>query len=169
MPVFSTTPVKVPVLAAARAGRRSFLGAAAALLTAPLCWPRRARAQQNIEAVVPPVKEVLRGAPARAGRVKIDTPLLAENGHSVQVTITVQSPMTAADHVRGVDIVSEKNPRPLIAHFDLGPRAGRAEIVTRIRLGGTQHVVAVAQMSDGSYWYDVVEVQVTESACLDAG
>jgi sulfur-oxidizing protein SoxY len=149
--------------------RRGFLGMLAAALAAPFLWPRRAAAQgQSVEAMVPPVKSVLKGSPARAGRVKIDIPLLAENGHSVPITVTVQSPMTAADHVRGIDLVSEKNPRPLIAHFDLGPRAGRAEIVTRIRLGGSQHVAAVARMSDGSFWYDVAEVQVTESACLDA-
>jgi len=158
---------RIPTVTHAR--RRGFLGVAAAALAAPFLAPRRVQAQENIETIVPPVKDVLRGATARAGRVKIDTPLLAENGHSVQVTVTVQSPMTAADHVRGLDLVSEKNPRPLIAHFDFGPRTGRAEIVTRIRLGGTQRVAAIAQMSDGSYWYDVIEVQVTESACLDAG
>jgi sulfur-oxidizing protein SoxY len=148
--------------------RRGFLGRLAALVLAPLIAPGRARAQErSIESLVPAVKDVLRGSPARAGRVNIDTPLLAENGHSVAVTVTVQSPMTAADHVRSLDLVSEKNPRPLIAHFDLGPRAGRAEIVTRIRLAGSQHIAAVAQMSDGSYWYGTAEVQVTESACLD--
>jgi len=141
-----------------------------AALAAPLLLPRRARAQErSLESLVPAAKDVLQGNRARAGRVKIDTPLLAENGHSVPVKLTVESPMTAADHVRTLDLISQKNPRPLIAHFDLGPRAGRAEIVTRIRLAGSQHVAAVARMSDGSYWYGTVEVQVTESACLDAG
>jgi len=150
--------------------RLSLLGMIAAALSAPFLAPRRARAQEkSIEAMVPAVKDVLQGKPARAGRVTIDTPLLAENGHSVQVIVTVDSPMTAADHVRSVDLVSEKNPRPLIAHFDLGPRAGRAQIVTRIRLAGTQHLAAVARMSDDSFWYGTVEVQVTETACLDAG
>ena len=150
--------------------RRSFLHSLAACLTAPLLLPRRVRAQErNLEALVPAAKDVLQGNQARAGRVKIDTPLLAENGHSVPVKLTVESPMTAADHVRSIDLISQKNPRPLIAHFDLGPRAGRAQIVTRVRLAGTQHLAAVARMSDGSYWYGTVEVQVTESACLDAG
>jgi sulfur-oxidizing protein SoxY len=149
--------------------RRGFLGMLVAALAAPFVVPRRVRAQEkSIEALVPAVKDVLQGKPVQAGRVKIDTPLLAENGHSVPVTVTVQSPMSPADHVRSLDLVSEKNPRPLIAHFDLGQRAGRAEVVTRIRLNGTQRVVAIAQMSDGSFWYDVIEVQVTESACLDA-
>ncbi len=149
--------------------RRGLLGVLAAAPAASWFAPRTARAQEKrIEALVPAVKDVLQGKPVQAGRVKIDTPLLAENGHSVPVIVKVQSPMSAADHVRSLDLVSEKNPRPLIAHFDLGQRAGRAEIVTRIRLNGTQHVVAIAQMSDGSFWYDVIEVQVTESACLDA-
>jgi sulfur-oxidizing protein SoxY len=149
--------------------RRSLFSVLAAALAAPWLRPRGAQAQaQQIEALVPAVKDVVQGKPVRAGRVKIDTPLLAENGHSVPLTVTEQSPMSAADHVRSLDLVSEKNPRPLIAHFDLGPRAGRAEVVTRIRLNGSQRVAAIAQMSDGSYWYDVAEVQVTESACLDA-
>lgn len=149
--------------------RRGLLGMLAAALAAPWFGPRAARAQEKrIEGLVPAVKDVLQGKPVQAGRVRIDTPLLAENGHSVSVIVKVQSPMSAADHVRSLDLVSEKNPRPLIAHFDLGQRAGRAEVVTRIRLNGTQHVVAIAQMSDGSFWYDVIEVQVTESACLDA-
>lgn len=129
---------------------------------------RRARAQENIESIVPSASEITQGVPPRPGRVELEMPLLADNGHSVPLKVTVQSPMTDADHVRGIAILSERNPRPIIARFQLGPRAGRAEIVTRIRLAGSQRVVAVATMSDGSHWYATAEVNVTESACLDA-
>jgi sulfur-oxidizing protein SoxY len=147
--------------------RRGFLGTLMAALAAPLLGPGRARGQESIESIVPAVKDITRGAPARPGRVRLEMPLLADNGHSVPLKVTVQSPMTDADHVRGIAIVSERNPRPVVARFQLGPRAGRAQIVTRIRLAGSQRVVAIAAMSDGSYWYGTSEVNVTESACLD--
>ena len=49
----------------------------------------------------------------------------------------------------------------------LGPRAGKATISTRIRLAGTQKLMAIAEMSDGSYWSDTQEVIVTLAACLE--
>lgn len=94
-------------------------------------------------------------------------PRLADNGNLVPCRIRVQSPVTETDHVRRVGLFSEKNPRPVMGVFHLGPRAGKAEIVTRIRLAGTQRLVAVAEFSDGSFWSDTAEVVVTVSACLD--
>ena len=108
------------------------------------------------------------GAPIREGRVRIDTPSLADNGHSVPIIVKVESPMTVDDYVRRIRLVSENNPRPLVATFHLSPRSGRAEISTRIRLNKTQRVVALAEMSDGTCWSAQAEVIVTESACLDA-
>jgi sulfur-oxidizing protein SoxY len=104
----------------------------------------------------------------KEGRVVIDTPRLADNGHSVPVKLVVESPMTAADHVRSITLLSGRNPRPLIATYRLGPRSGKAVVATRIRLNGTQRLVAIAQLSDGSFWSGETEVIVTESACLDA-
>ena len=130
--------------------------------------PGAARAaDQSIESVVPLIRKITRDSAIRPGRVAVDLPLLAENGHSVPLTVTVDSPMTDVDHVRNVYLLSEKNPRPLIARFRLAARAGRAQIITRIRLAGSQRVVAVAEMSDQSFWYGTAEVNVTESACLD--
>ena len=126
---------------------------------------RAARAQADPFAAL--LKQVTGGATVRPGRVKVDTPRLADNGHSVPLTVSVESPMTAADHVRSITLLSERNPRPLMAMFYLGPKAGRAEVATRVRLNGTQRVLAVAQISDGSYWSGTAEVEVTESACLD--
>ena len=115
------------------------------------------------------VKNATNGAPAKPGRVTLEIPRLADNGHSVAVRVDVASPMTAADHVKRIVLLSERNPRPVIATFHLGPRVGKAEIVTRVRLNGTQRVVAVAELSDGSHWSAMAAVEVTESACLDAG
>lgn len=126
-----------------------------------------ARAQDD--PLAPLLRDITGGAALNRGRVRIDTPRLADNGHSVPMKISVDSPMSAADHVRSITLLSPRNPRPLMAKFMLGPHAGRAEIATRVRLNGTQTVLAVAQLSDGSFWSGSAEVEVTESACLDAG
>ena len=77
--------------------------------------------------------------------MKLDLPPLIENGNAVPLTVDVESPMTAADHVRAIHVFTEKNPQPNVASFHLGPRAGRASVATRIRLADTQTVVAIAR------------------------
>ena len=115
------------------------------------------------------IRKVLGGAQARPGRVKLDLPPLIENGNSVPLTVTVDSPMTEADHVKAIHVFTEKNPQPNVISAFLGPRAGRARLVTRARIADTGTVTAVAQLSDGSFWSDSVQVVVTLSACLEDG
>jgi len=115
------------------------------------------------------VRRVTGGAPVRRGRVKLDVPPLIENGNSVPMTVTVDSPMTPADHVRAIHVLTEKNPQPNVIDAYLGPRAGRATVVTRARVADSGSVVAIAQLSDGSFWSDSVQVVVTLSACLEDG
>lgn len=145
--------------------RRRILTALASL-PAVLFSMRAARAQSD--PFDPLVRQVTGGAPVSSGRVTVDTPRLADNGHSVPLKVSVASPMTATDYVRSITLLSEKNPRPVMATFFLGPKAGRAEVVTRVRLATTQRLLAIAQLSDGSFWSGSAEVEVTESACLDA-
>ena len=109
---------------------------------------------------------VARAGPQR-GRVKLELPVLADNGNSVALKVSVASPMTEADHVRLVRLVSERNPEREMAVFYFGPRSGAAEVSTRVRLAGSQTVTAIAEMSDGSQWMDSAHVQVTLSACVD--
>lgn len=138
------------------------------LMPLPVFGQLPAAARPPLEVLVPALKDITRGALVRESRVKLDIPHLAENGHLVPLTVTVDSPMTAADHVTTLYLLSEKNPRSIIAKISMAPGAGRAALTTRIRLAGAQHVVAVAQMSDGSFWGAAVDVIVTETACLDA-
>jgi sulfur-oxidizing protein SoxY len=107
------------------------------------------------------------GLPVQAGRVTLSVPPLVENGNAVGVTVTVESPMTANDHVRRIALFNEKNPQPDIAVFHLGPRAGRARVATRIRLATSQTMVAVAELSDGSFWSAKANVIVTLAACIE--
>ena len=111
---------------------------------------------------------VTRGAKVETGRVKLEIPLFADNGNSVSLKVTVDSPMTAENYVKSIHLYGPRNPRPNIANFYLGPRAGRAQLSTRVRLGGSQRVLAVAALSDGTFWSASADVVVTLSACYDA-
>jgi len=114
------------------------------------------------------LKKVVGEAPLQKGKVKLDVPPLVENGNVVPVTVTVDSPMTASDYVKAIHIFNEKNPQPNVIGAHLGPRAGRATISTRIRLADTQNLTAVAELSDGSFWTDSVQVIVTLAACVES-
>lgn len=107
------------------------------------------------------------GAPVQAGKVKLDVAELVDNGNVVPITVTAESPMTAADHVKAIVVFNEKNPQRDVARFTLDPRAGKASVTTRIRLATSQQLIAVAQMSDGSYWSHTVNVIVTLAACIE--
>jgi sulfur-oxidizing protein SoxY len=141
--------------------RREFLAG----LAGSLALPRMALAQAD--APDPMALRLANGAPLKKGRVTVTLPQLADNGNSVPIRITVDSPMTEADHVKSIHLYSERNPVSNMANFYLGPRAGKAEIDSRVRLAGSQKVTAVAKLSDGSFWYDTASIVVTLSACLD--
>jgi sulfur-oxidizing protein SoxY len=138
----------------------STLGAATILL-------RSVAALADNDALVALTRAYAGGGPVREGRVTLEIAPLVDNGNSVPITVSVLSPMTAADRVVGIAVFNEKNPQPEVAEFTLGSRAGRAKIATRIRLATTQKLVAVAKMSDGSCWTHTVEVVVTLAACLE--
>ena len=99
------------------------------------------------------------------GRIDMDLPEIAENGNTVPVAVAVDSPMTAEDYVKSVTIFAEGNPLPEVAMFHFTPRSGIAQAATRMRLAGTQNVVAVAEMSDGSLYMAKREVKVTIGGC----
>jgi sulfur-oxidizing protein SoxY len=149
--------------------RRRFLMTVAALAGGvglglpPAAEPAAATPASMKEAI----RKVVGEASVRKGKVKLDLPPLVENGNAVALTVSVDSPMTAADHVKAIHVFNEKNPQPNVASIRLGPRAGRATVATRIRLADSQTVVAIAQMSDDSFWSDEVDVVVTLAACLE--
>ena len=107
------------------------------------------------------------GAALKTGRVNLDIASIVDNGNTVPITVTVDSPMTAADHVTAIAVFNERNPQREVAKFLLGPRCGRASVSTRIRLATSQKLVAVARMNDGSFWSHSVDVIVSIAACLE--
>ena len=149
----------------AQATRRQFLaataGAGAALLVRP--------AQATPESMATAIRQVVGEANVKPGRIKLELPPLVENGNTVAMSVAVESPMTAQDHVKAIHVFTQRNPLPDVVSVHLGPRAGRAGIATRVRLADTQTVVAIAELSDGTFWSDSAEVVVTLSACLEEG
>ena len=113
------------------------------------------------------IHQVVGEAPVQKGKVTIDVPTLVENGNTVALAIEVESLMIAEDHVKAIHVFNERNPLPNVISARLGPRAGRARVSTRFRLADTQTIVAVAELSDGSFWSASADVIVTLAACLE--
>jgi sulfur-oxidizing protein SoxY len=113
------------------------------------------------------IRDLVGEAAVKVGKVKLEIPPLVENGNTVPMKVSVDSPMTSDDHVKSIHVFNEKNPQPNIGNFHLGPRAGRAQIATRIRLADSQKVIAIAQLSDGSFWSGSIDVIVTLAACTE--
>jgi len=107
------------------------------------------------------------GQSIRPGRIKLDIPSLVDNGNVVPMHVAVDSPMNAADHVTEIAVFNEKNPQKDVARFTLGPRCGKADVSTRIRLATSQKLIALARMNDGSVWSDTVDVIVVLAACIE--
>jgi sulfur-oxidizing protein SoxY len=148
--------------------RRGVLQAATALAGAGAFVRISLRpAQATPEMMQDAVRAAIGEAQVQKGKVKLDLPPLVENGNSVPCTVTVDSPMTAADYVKAIHIFNEKNPQPNVISVKLGARAGKASFSTRIRLADTQNITAIAEMSDGSCWSDEVFVIVTLAACVE--
>lgn len=100
------------------------------------------------------------------GPVTLKLPPISENGYSVPLSVSVDSPMTRDDYVKQIAIFSPRNPRPQIANFYLGPLSGKAEVRTRIRLSASQTLVAIAEMNDGKLVRGTAETVVTLAACV---
>ena len=140
-------------------------GGAAVLGAVPVVTLRPAGATPAMLAAA--IRNVVGSAVVRTGKVKLDVPPLVENGNTVPMTVLVFSPMTPEDYVKSIHVFNEKNPQPNVGNFYLGPRAGRAQISTRIGLADSQKIVAIAKLSDGSFWSATVDVVVTLAACTD--
>jgi sulfur-oxidizing protein SoxY len=141
-------------------------GSAAAMATA-LPAPAQAQMMSTPGQMDAAIRSVFGEAVIRKGRVVLDLPPLVENGNTVPMTVTVDSPMTKENYVKAIHVFNERNPQANVISVRLGARAGKAHMATRIRLAGTQKLMAVAEMSDGTCWSDTQEVVVTLAACLE--
>jgi sulfur-oxidizing protein SoxY len=137
------------------------VGAVAAAAWGGAISPARAAKNDSEELI----KKFTGGKPATEGRVRLDLPEIAENGNTVPMTVSVESPMTEQSYVSDVLIVADGNPRGGIATFHFLPASGAAEANVRIRLAETQNVIAVAKMNDGSFFTASKPIKVTIGGC----
>ena len=143
--------------------RRAFLAGAAGASICVIAPSARATPEAMAQAIM----DFTGGKPVKEGRVVVDIPVLLESGHSVPTIVRVDSPMSPQNYVSAIALFNERNPQPNVGVFHLTPRSGRAWVSTRIRLGDSQKVVAVAQMSDGSFASGSIDVIVTLPACVE--
>jgi len=141
--------------------RRLFLVGTAAVTLLPFA------AEATPDALADAIKEVTGGAALRTGKVTLDIPPIVENGNTVPMTVSVESPMTADDYVKAIHVFNEKNPQPHVFNARLSPGNGKAMIGTRIKLADTQKIVAVAETSKGAFWSASAEVIITIAACIE--
>jgi sulfur-oxidizing protein SoxY len=147
------------------ATRRDILRGAAGIALVSVLPVHEARA--TAASMQAAIKKVVGDKPLRKGKVTLEVPPIVENGNTVSLDVSVESPMTVEDYVKAIHVFNEKNPQPNVISARFGPRAGQAKVSTRIRLADSQTVRAIAEMSDGTFWSDEVEVIVTIAACLE--
>lgn len=146
----------------ARTTRRAFMAGAAVASVLPV-----ASARATPEAMAAAIREVVGVKHVSEGRVSLDVPPLVENGNAVPLTVSVDSPMTDVDHIKAIHVFNEKNPQPHVFDARLGPRNGKAIVSTRIKLGDSQRIVAIAETSKGEFLSGSADVIVTLAACLE--
>ena len=137
-------------------------GAGGAALTV-LGWS--GRAQADAKAAADEIAKFTGGKTATQGKISIELPEIAENGNTVPLSVSVESPMTAADYVSDVMVLADGNPRPGVATFHFTPMSGKAEASVRIRLATTQNIVVVAKTSTGKFYTANKLVKVTIGGC----
>ena len=142
--------------------RRRFLLSAAGAVLLPAAVARASPSE-----VAELIRAVTGGTAPRVGRVKLDLPLLVENGNVVAMSVGMDESVPSGAQLTDIHVFAEGNPRPGVAHFRFGPLSGAPRVSTRIRLSTSQTVHALAVFADGSCWADSVELLVTLSACLD--
>ena len=147
------------------------VGAAAATgaLTIGTARPAAAQAPQFgvQETADAAIKRLFGTRPIKDGGalIKLDIPLIAENGAVVPVSVEAQSPMTPQNHVTHIYVIADKNRIPVVTHVTLAPEAGVAFMGANIRLGETGDVRAVVEQSDGTLLAVKREVKVTVGGC----
>jgi sulfur-oxidizing protein SoxY len=145
-----------------RTTRRAFIAGAALVTVLPV-----APARATPESMAAAIKEVVGDNAIHEGRVTLDLPPLIENGNAVPLTVSVESPMSESDHIKAIHVFNEKNPQPHVFHATFGPRNGKAVLATRIKLGDSQKIVAIAETSKGEFFSASADVIVTLAACLE--
>jgi sulfur-oxidizing protein SoxY len=150
-----------------RLTRRALLACSAAggagLMGVALGPTRTASAGDDVEAEL--IRQLLGKTAAESDRVHLTLPPVFPTGSTVPLSFAVDSPMTDLDHVRRVRVLAPRNPLVEVASFNFVPLRSAPRASTRIRLAAPQHVVAVAEMSDGTLLMSKAWVDVASNGC----
>ena len=150
---------------ARRVSRRELLALFGAGTVATMGISLAGPAFADTKAAAAAVSKLTGGKEQASDKIVLDTPQIAENGSTVPISITVDSPMTDKDSVKSVHLWADGNPIPNVASFHFTPMSGKAKVSTRVRLAKTQNLIAVAEISDGSFVIAKSEVKVTIGGC----
>lgn len=153
--------------------RRSFLKGFGVAAACAVALPHVASAAEEKKVVGPNEMNFETAVAAIAGgkavtpsaKVKMEAPEIAENGAVVPVKVTVESPMNDKEYVKAIHVLASKNGNVRCANIYLTPANGEAFFGTRVKLGGTQDVVAIAEMSNGTFLSTKQNVKVTIGGC----
>jgi len=146
--------------------RRLLQSAGAWALASPLLAATSAALAQQMPAI-PALTSFLAGRSPRWEHLRLELPALADNGQAVPMRLTMAGPFAPGTALKSIHLYSEVNPVPEMAVFEFPSPPPKVEIDSRVRLAGSQRVVAVAVMSDGALFAAVADVIVTIAACLD--
>lgn len=144
-------------------GRREVVTVALVSLVLSILGIRSAQATP--QSVQTAINKLIGRQTARTGKIFFDLPPVAEDGNNVLIGLSAESPMTDNDYVKTISLFAEQNPNPRVATFHFSPLSGKAEVITRIRLAGSQKLIAVAEMSDGSMYIAKKGINVTIGGC----
>ncbi len=148
--------------------RRRFLqGAGAIAIATPLAGLVPAATAQTLPEL-PALTTLLAGRVPRWDRLRLEMPLFADNGQAVPIRMSMPGPFTPGPTVQAIHLFSERNPVPDMAVFEFPSPPLKVEVDSRVRLAGSQRVVAIAVMSDGTTYAAGADVEVTIAGCLDA-
>ena len=134
--------------------RDSLIAGFAAAIAAALPFPAFATAEE-LEAAI---QAFTGGAETGSEGITLNTPEIAENGNTVPIEVSAPGAVS-------IMLLAAGNPRPDVGTFNFGPLAASQSASTRIRLAGTQDVIAIAKMQDGSFVRTSNEVKVTIGGC----
>jgi sulfur-oxidizing protein SoxY len=116
---------------------------------------------------IPALQALLGGRKPLWERLHLQLPTFADNGQAVPMHLAMDGPFTSPPTLQAIHLFSEINPVPEMAVFEFPVVPAKVEIDSRVRLAGSQRVVAIAVMSDGGLYAAGADVLVTIAGCLD--
>jgi sulfur-oxidizing protein SoxY len=122
-------------------------------------------AQATPDSALTAISKLIGSKTAKEGLVKLILTEIAENGGTVPLKVSVESPMSEQDHVKAIHVFTDGNPSPEVASYFMGPQNGKAYLSIRLRLLKTQNVIAVAEISNGEVYLGRKKIKVTIGGC----